>query len=773
MKPGDEAGNPRDELDETTLLSEGPAEDPRLLGAVREYMNALDAGLRPSRREWLERYPEIAKELAACLDGLAFVHSAAGKMHAAEGAPDFPEGTMARPLGDFRLIKEIGRGGMGVVYEAIQLSLGRKVAVKVLPFTAALDPRHLERFRNEASAAAHLHHTNIVPVYAVGCERSVHYYAMQLIEGESLAEVIRELRNIASMTPPGNEGTGGSASTTALSLRRHAEVAPGTGTSSAMHSSAKQPEVTAASLNSLRSDKPAAFYQSVARLGQQAADALQYAHEAGVVHRDIKPANLMVDDRGKPWITDFGLAQFYSDAELTQTGDLVGTIAYMSPEQASGKAVVLDQRTDVYSLGITLYELLTLQRAFPAKNREELLQQVSTMEPRSVRQIDKRIPRELETILEKAAAKDPAERYQSAHEFSEDLRRFLTDEPIHARPPSTWDKAVKWTRRHKSLAVSALLVLFIASAGFLTSTILIAREQQRTQANFEQARNAVDFFARVAEEQMTGPPTAEARRTLLEHALAYYSEFMREHVDDATTRTEIEAAQQAVTDILQELTASEARDRVSRRIEMLQEPAVQLDLVMSEQQISNAADLYDRIWQPGSMRIEPSGTQSSKARQEQYTLVADEGKAGLQKILNTKQYERLKQIVWQASGPMAFKDAEVLQKLDVTTAQQVLLNQLFEQDMAAHGPGGPHGPRNGRFGGPMGGIDGGSDDGPPRGPRGIGEGGSALMNKMLAVLTPQQQEAWKTLIGAPYKGPSMRGRFGGRRGGGGGGFGPH
>ena len=164
--------------------------------------------------------------------------------------------------------------------------------------------------------------------------------------------------------------------------------------------------------------------------------------------------NLMVDAASENCGSPIsGLAQFYSDAELTQTGDLVGTIAYMSPEQASGKAVVLDQRTDIYSLGITLYELLTLQRAFPAKNREELLQQVSTMDPRSPRLIDRRTPRRLErTILEKATCQGSREQHhQAAQEFADDLSRFLRDEPIHAKPPTRWDKMVKWTRRRKSL----------------------------------------------------------------------------------------------------------------------------------------------------------------------------------------------------------------------------------------------------------------------------------------------------------------------------------
>src|SRR4051812_6003027 len=178
-------------------------EDPRLISAVREYMALLEAGVHPHRQEFLARYPEIATELAACLDGLAFVHSAAAQMQTpGTNANVDEESATARPLGDFKLIREIGRGGMGVVYEAVQLSLGRRVAVKVLPFAATLDARHLQRFRNEAQAAAQLHHTNIVPVYAVGCERSVHFYAMQMIEGQSLADVIKDLRAAAENGAP-------------------------------------------------------------------------------------------------------------------------------------------------------------------------------------------------------------------------------------------------------------------------------------------------------------------------------------------------------------------------------------------------------------------------------------------------------------------------------------------------------------------------------------------------------------------------------------------
>ncbi|MGC4034036.1 MAG: serine/threonine-protein kinase [Tepidisphaeraceae bacterium] len=320
------------------LPGEGEESDreERLLAIVRSYTAAVEAGQKPDRRAIMRRHPDLADDLSACLGGLTFLNNAAGQLAAT--AQDLVDPTMGGPqlLGDYRLIREIGRGGMGVVYEAEQVSLGRHVAVKVLPMAAALDKRQLQRFKNEAQAAAQLHHTHIVPVYAVGVERSTHYYAMQLIEGQSLADVIADLRMAAEQAP----------STFSLS------------NASALNSS--QPSM---GLSSLRVAKRQNFYQSVARLGLQAAEALHHAHHAGIVHRDIKPANLLLDNDAGLWITDFGLAQFYAaENNLTQSSDRPGTLRYMSPEQASGSAVVLDQRTDVYSLGVTLYELLTLER---------------------------------------------------------------------------------------------------------------------------------------------------------------------------------------------------------------------------------------------------------------------------------------------------------------------------------------------------------------------------------------------------------------------------
>ena len=188
----------------------------------------------------------------------------------------------------------------------------------------------------------------------------------------------------------------------------------------------------------------------MARLGLEAAEALEHAHQEGIIHRDIKPANLMVDAKGNLWVTDFGLARLQSDSGLTISGDLLGTLRYMSPEQALGKRVLIDGRTDIYSLGVTLYELVTLQPAFDGRDRQELLRQIAEEEPRPPRKLNGSIPRELETIVLKAMTKEPESRYATAQELADDLRRFLEHKPIRARRPSVWEHVAKWVSAHPS-----------------------------------------------------------------------------------------------------------------------------------------------------------------------------------------------------------------------------------------------------------------------------------------------------------------------------------
>ena len=319
-----------------------------------------------------------------------------------------PTTTGLHQLGDFRIVRVLGRGGMGIVYEAVQTSLRRTVALKVLQDSASLDPRRLRRFQVEAQAAASLRHPHIVPVFATGSAGGIAYYAMQYIECRDLARIIEKLRqdNDAQATPV--EGC---------------KIAP------------RKPLF----------DHGLSFERDVARLARQAAVALEHAHTNDVLHRDVKPSNLLIDDKGHLWITDFGLARIRSGIDLTQTDEALGTPRYMSPEQALGGRTALDGRTDIYSLGATLYEILTLATPFPGDDRLDVLRRIAQEEPIPPRKINPRVPVELETIVLKAMAKVPADRYATAADLADDLGRFLDDRPIRARRPTLLNRAGKWT----------------------------------------------------------------------------------------------------------------------------------------------------------------------------------------------------------------------------------------------------------------------------------------------------------------------------------------
>jgi hypothetical protein len=362
----------------------------------------LDLAAETARRpNWAERIRRLIPVMEAMASNGPRLEPAATSRENWSLTGDAEAGS----LGDFRPVREFGRGGMGVVYEALQVSLNRRVALKVLPPFQADDPHRLRRFQIEAQAAACLNHPHLVPVYAVGSEGSIPYFAMQLIEGRTLARVTDEAR------------------ATRLSCR------------------------------------------AVAELDTQAAEALQYAHAQGVIHRDVKPSNLLVDRSGWLWVADFGLAMVPGSAATTATGVLLGTLRYMSPEQALGHRSVLDHRVDVYSLGATLYELLTLRPAFDGDDRIEVLRKIAHEEPRAPRRIDSTIPRDLETVVLKAMAKPPAERYATAADLADDLSRFLEDRPIRARRASLTQRAARWSRQHTRAAAAAAVLLLAAVVG--------------------------------------------------------------------------------------------------------------------------------------------------------------------------------------------------------------------------------------------------------------------------------------------------------------------
>lgn len=480
----------------------------RLTQVLDEFLRRLEAGERPNPDELAAAHPDLAEHLRRYIGSLRSLQDAAGGF----GMPiDFANASDGQRLGDFRLIREIGRGGMAVVYEASQISIGRMVALKVLPLAAMLDGKQIARFRNEAQALGHLEHPHIVPIYAVGQDRGTHFFAMRLIEGIGLDGVIGTLCGHCTTPEP--------------------------------NSSASQ------ALSQLSTRRPL-WFQQVACLMAPIAQALHAAHELGVVHRDIKPSNLLIDRGGKPWVADFGLARWQTESPLTRTGDIVGTVRYMSPEQARGGAVPIDHRTDVYSLGITLYELATLHQAFDCETGPQLLAQIQNEGPPPPSRFAPDIPRDLENVILKAISSSRDDRYATAQEFADDLQRFVAGEPTRARAPSSSERLVKFLRRHRHAAVAlavCLVVLFVAS---VVATALIYHEKVKKDEalvvatrNFRQAREVVDRFgAQLADQLASVPGTDDVRRSVLLGTIDYYRDFIQQSGDADGVRTELATA---------------------------------------------------------------------------------------------------------------------------------------------------------------------------------------------------------------------------------------
>jgi eukaryotic-like serine/threonine-protein kinase len=397
-----------------------PAETPSevegaLLGQIAdEVAERLRRGETPDLADYARRHPHISRLI---VEGLPLLEMIRHRPAASETEPARRE---PEQLGEFRIVRLIGRGGMAAVYEAEQAALGRNVALKVLSASVSADDSAVERFRREARAVALLHHTNIVPIFGVGEEAGANFFAMQFIHGRSLREAID------------TAGAGGDPAADAPL------GTPGTD----------------------------AYWRNVSRLGLQLADALAHAHDKGVIHRDVKPSNVLVGADGNAWLTDFGLAKVRGLSELTRDGEVVGTLRFMAPECFRGEA---DARGDIYGLGMTLYELLTRRPAFHESDRGRLLWMVAQTEPPPPRSIAAAVPRDLETIVLKAIAKEPARRYQTAGELAEDLRRFLAGEPVRARRVGMWQRGVKWAKRRPAVAASlavsaaAMLALFVGT----------------------------------------------------------------------------------------------------------------------------------------------------------------------------------------------------------------------------------------------------------------------------------------------------------------------
>ncbi len=409
-------------------------------------------------------------------------------------------------LGDYEIVRQIGRGGMGVVFEAVQQSLGRRVALKVLPKSLLSDDNQLKRFEREARTAGSLHHTNIVPVFGVGEDQGFHYYVMPRIQGHGLDRLLGD--DAEKLTP-----------------------------------------------------------EQVASLGQQAASALAYAHQQKVLHRDIKPANLIVNDELELWVTDFGVAKAIESEAVTRTGDVLGTLRYMAPEQIVGDS---DVRSDVYSLGVTLYELLAGRPAMDdASIREAIVSRRPAPAPPRLRQLNPDVPRDLETILHTAMSIDVSTRYQSAEAFANDLQHFLDGEPISVRRLSLIESGARWAKKNPAIAALSTLSMLLLAGVAILSTIgfvhvqrALDREENsrlRAEATASLATGALDqIFRRFTgtSDAMAGtsefsstPALSDEAAELLEDLLHYYDELAARGHADPKLRQSVVDARYAIGDI--------------------------------------------------------------------------------------------------------------------------------------------------------------------------------------------------------------------------------
>lgn len=511
---------------------------------AEEFTERWRAGERPAIEDYCRAHPELATEIRSLFPALLAMEKVKPSSGSASGSGASLPPALER-LGDYRLIREVGRGGMGIVYEAVQESLDRRVALKILPETMVLSAKRLERFRREAQAAARLHHSNVVPVFGVGEDGGFHYIVMQYIDGDSLDRVV------ASLALDGTD---------ASPLLGCAEPQFGD-----------------------------AYWKHVAALGAQAAGALEYAHRHDTLHRDVKPGNLILDRQGVLWIADFGLAKLGDDTDavtLTGSGDVVGTLRYMAPEQLDGQA---DARTDVYGLGLSLYELLTLRPAFVDRERAKLLQRIHRNDPEPPRSVQSAVPRDLETIIVKATAKDPRHRYADAGRLREDLERFAEGLPILARRVSSIERGMRWCRRNPGLAtssgVSLIALLVAAVVGWVaygtTRDRLVEVEEARgqAQANADLSLAALArIFDALAEEERSSPERGRPSRPpevsqkeaeVLQSITDFYEDFADLNETNEKLEREAARAYRRIGELHSRLRRSSASDQAfARALEM-------------------------------------------------------------------------------------------------------------------------------------------------------------------------------------------------------------
>jgi formylglycine-generating enzyme required for sulfatase activity len=445
--------------------------DDPVKAALSAFQKAWYEGDPPALEQYLKNYPEYSNELRKQIENFLLVveglPAAGGDVDRSSSLAGGEVGEFEEKiLGDFRIFGEIGRGGMGVVYEAEQISLKRNVALKILPPHLLLSDEMVQKFHREAEAGGRQKHPGIVAVHAVGEEKGIHYIVQELVEGGvTLADKLEELETMEDEPPLG-------------------------------------------------------YFRDTARVVSRVAEALGHAHESGVIHRDIKPSNILLTSEGDPKVSDFGLAKIEDALALSRTGDLAGTPYYMSPEQAASKRIKIDHRTDIFSLGVTLYEMLTLKRPFEGKTSHEVLKKIVFADPPDPYKRNPRVPRDLSTICLKAIEKSPDKRYQTMEELREDLVRFLSGEVILAKPAGPGTRVWKWVKRNPvvsstvGVALAALVVFAVVVPWVIATKERELRAAEETaRIEIEKQRNAA-VVAR--EEAITQRRNAEEQRKAAE-----------------------------------------------------------------------------------------------------------------------------------------------------------------------------------------------------------------------------------------------------------------
>ncbi len=566
-----------------------------------EFLARRRRGENPQIHQYMKEHRQYADQISALFPAMIAMEDLKKLKSQSSDRPIRLHVDRLERLGDYRIVREIGHGGMGIVYEAEQQSLHRRVAVKVFPKQAFDDSSQLKRFQREAETAGRLHHTNIVPVFGVGQQDGMHYFVMQYIDGVSIDQVIENLRPLLGAVPHGElighvvtQQRSALQAMAETPAERHDPLAE-TGTeSSDDYCEITSDHVVDAPTGGKTKRFGRSHWRQIAEVGTQVADALRCAHEAGVLHRDIKPSNLILDADLRVWVTDFGLAVTHEQERLSRSGDVVGTLRYMSPEQLNGKS---DPRSDIYGLGLTLYELATLQPAFEGENRGSLIRKVSQCTPPPPRSICRDIPRDLETIILKAISREPSSRYRNAAEFADDLRRFCEDRPIAARRISPMERIARWSRRNPALAGMSMaltlgaIVSFVAVSWNWRQAIEEKRnavaEGERAENNMTLALGSMDRLLERFESDWMSHPVApdttdgesdpqfrfvvsDHSAAVLEEALEFYDRFAQQNASSPKLVRETAKANRRAGDILERLGRYEdAKKAYQRSVDLM------------------------------------------------------------------------------------------------------------------------------------------------------------------------------------------------------------